>query len=55
VDRLRSSSCIAGLPAEDQEAVRREVLAILDRHAETRGHEEVRLPYRTELYWARRR
>lgn len=55
VDRLLSSSCIASLPPADLEAVRREVLAVLDSSPETRGREEVRLPYRTEVHWARRR
>jgi SAM-dependent methyltransferase len=55
VDRLLSSSCIAALPPADREDVRREVLALLDRAAETRGREEVGLPYRTEVHWTRRR
>lgn len=55
IDRLLSSSCIAALPADEQDGVRREVLAILDRHTKTRGQDEVLLPYRTELYCSRRR
>ena len=54
-ERLLSSSCIASLPEAEQETVRREVDAVLDGHAETRGLRELLLPYRTELYWSRPR
>lgn len=54
VGRLLSSSCIAVLPPEEQEAVRREVLSILDRHRDIAGRGELVLPYRTVLFWARR-
>lgn len=54
VERLLSSSCIAVLPQEEQDAVRREVLEILDRHPDTTTRDELVVPYRTELFWAHR-
>ena len=55
VNRLLSSSCIAVLSPDEQQAVRAEVLAILDEHPATAGRSELTLPYRTELVWAHRR
>lgn len=54
VDRVLSTSVIAPLPVTEREAIGREVLAILDRHGETRGHEDVDVPYQTDVFWTRR-
>lgn len=53
VDRVLSTSVIAPLPPEEREKVRQEVLTILDQHEETRGRENLAVPYRTSVYWTR--
>jgi SAM-dependent methyltransferase len=55
VDRVLSISFIAELPEEERVAVTDEVLAALDRDPDTRGKQEVSLPYRTDVYWCERR
>jgi hypothetical protein len=49
VRRVASISFIAALPAEDRETVLAKVRSIVA------GRNRFELPYRTELYWCRRR
>jgi SAM-dependent methyltransferase len=52
VDRALSVSMVAILPPEQRRAVAREVRELLATDPETRGRKSVRLPYRTDVYWA---
>ena len=53
LDRVLSISFIATLPDVAREAVRSEVLALLDRDPLTRGRDIVVVPYRTDVYVTR--
>lgn len=55
VDRVLSISAIGLLAPDRREKVAERVRALLDSEPETRGRPEVELPYRTEVYVARRR
>jgi SAM-dependent methyltransferase len=55
VDRVLSVSVIAVLPAREQARVAREVRSILAEEPTVRGRPTVGLPYRTDVYWTRRR
>jgi SAM-dependent methyltransferase len=55
VERVWSISVIAVLSPAEQRRVAHEMRAILAADPATRGREIVTLPYRTELYWCRRR
>jgi hypothetical protein len=48
---MLSSSCIACLDPAAHAEVRREVEEVLDGHPETRGRDQVELPYVTDVYW----
>ena len=52
VDRALSVSTIAVLPAAQRRAVANEVHEMLATDPETRGRRTIRLPYRTDVYWA---
>jgi len=52
VDRALSVSRIAVLPPERQREVAREIRELLATEPETRGRKRIRLPYRTDVYWA---
>ena len=54
VERVRSVSHVAVLPAEQQEAVLDEVRTLLRDDPATAGRDEVALPYRVDAYWAER-
>ena len=54
VDRMRSVSHIAALPADDQCKVLDEVRLILDGHPETRQRPTVGIPYRVDAMYAER-
>jgi SAM-dependent methyltransferase len=54
VDRVRSVSHVAVLPADRQQAVLEEVRSILREHPETRGQETVGVPYRVDALYAER-
>jgi SAM-dependent methyltransferase len=54
LDRFRSVSHVAILPARQQEAVLDEVRGILAAHPETRGRAELLLPYRVDCLWCER-
>lgn len=54
VERFRSVSHIAVLPPAQQEQVLAEVRAVLDTHHDTRGRDEVTIPYRVDGYWCER-
>jgi SAM-dependent methyltransferase len=55
VDRIRSVSHVAVLPAAEQRVVLDEVRAVLDADPTTAGRDTVALPYRVDVYWAERR
>jgi SAM-dependent methyltransferase len=55
VERVRSVSHVAVLPAAEQRAVLDEVRAVLDDDPATSGREVVALPYRVDAYWVERR
>lgn len=55
VDRVRASSHIAALPTREQDEVLGAVRQLLDTHPDTRGRSELRIPYRVDCYWCRRR
>jgi SAM-dependent methyltransferase len=55
VDRVVSVSFIAALPDADRETVAAQVRALLARDPDTRGHEDIVMPYRTDVYTAARR
>jgi hypothetical protein len=51
VDRFRSVSHVAVLPADAQAAVLDEVRATLATHPDTAGRDEIPIPYRVDAYW----
>ena len=55
VERVRSVSHVAVLPAAEQEAVLGEVRDILDRHPDTRGRDRLAIPYRVDCLLTERR
>ncbi len=55
INRMLSSSWIAGLPTAGQAEVIGEVEAILDADPATAGRIEIDIPYVTEIYWCKRR
>ncbi len=55
VDRIRGVSHVAALPPDDQRRVLDEVRELLAGHPQTRGREELRVPYRVDCYWTERR
>jgi SAM-dependent methyltransferase len=55
VARVASVSFVAALPEAEREQVLAEVRTLLATDPETRGREELGLPYRTDVYWARAR
>ncbi len=54
VELMASRSFIAALPFEENQAVREEVRQLLSSHPDTRGREQLRVPYRTDVYVATR-
>ena len=54
VDRMRGVSHIAALPAPERDAVLATVRDVLAAHPQTRGCHELRIPYRTDCFWAER-
>ena len=52
VDRAMSVSKVAILPPAERREVAREVREMLSTEPETRGRTRIRLPYRTDVYWA---
>ena len=54
VERVRSVSHVAVLPAEQREAVLDEVRTLLRDDPATAGRDEVALPYRVDAYWTER-
>jgi SAM-dependent methyltransferase len=54
LDRFRSVSHVAVLPTPEQETVLTEVREILASHPETRGRDELLLPYRVDCLWCER-
>ncbi|MCZ7525219.1 MAG: hypothetical protein M5U14_01805 [Acidimicrobiia bacterium] len=54
VERIRSVSHVAVLPAAEQDAVVREVEGLLATHPDTRGRAELLVPYRVDAFWCER-
>jgi SAM-dependent methyltransferase len=54
IDRVRSVSVVAVLPLREQRRIAREVRSVLAADPATRGARSVDLPYRTDVFWARR-
>jgi len=54
VDRIRGVSHVAALDSEDQAVVLGDVRRVLAGHPDTRGREELRVPYRVDCYWTER-
>ncbi len=52
VERVLSISFIAALPETARAEVARQVESLLATHPDTRGHNELTLPYRTEVFWS---
>ncbi len=55
VERFLSVSFVANLPADRRRRVAREIAKILATDPQTRGRRSIALPYRTRVYWTRRR
>jgi hypothetical protein len=55
IARVSSVSFVARLPEPEREHIREEVRNLLATDPEIRGRAEVDLPYRTDVYWAKRR
>jgi len=53
--RVRSISFVASLPADEREDVLRRVRQIACGHPALAGRQTLELPYRTDVYWCRRR
>jgi SAM-dependent methyltransferase len=54
VARVASISFVAALPSDRREEVLGEVRRLLASDAATAGRDEIRLPYRTHVYWCER-
>jgi ubiquinone/menaquinone biosynthesis C-methylase UbiE len=54
IDRFRSVSHVASMPPDEQNAVLGEVRGMLASHPDTRGRDQVAIPYRVDCYWAQR-
>ena len=55
IDRAMSISFIAALPHRERAQVESSVVSLLDAQPETAGMDVVELPYRTDVYWTKRR
>jgi len=55
VERVVSVSHVAVLPPTERERVLDEVRHLLATHPDTKGREELRIPYRVDAYWCERR
>ena len=55
VDRFRGVSHVAALAGDEQTRVLDEVRGLLAGHPQTRGRDELRIPYRVDCYWTERR
>lgn len=54
VDRVGSISFISALPTDDKSRVLNQVRAMVTTHPETKNLLEIKLPYRTDVYWCER-
>ena len=54
VARVASVSFVAALPEDERRRVLAEVREFVATDPQTRGREELELPYRTDVYWAKR-
>ncbi|HSA51736.1 MAG TPA: class I SAM-dependent methyltransferase [Yinghuangia sp.] len=51
IDRVLATTRVTALEEAERARVRREVEDVLDDHPETRGREQLELPYVTDVYW----
>ena len=51
VDRIASISFISALPEADRVRVLNQVRKLVETHPETKEQSQIRLPYRTDVYW----
>ena len=54
VERIRGVSHIAALEPEAKAGVLDRVRTVLENHPETRGRDQLRVPYRVDCYWTER-
>ena len=54
VDRIRGVSHIAAMDPAEQAVVLADVRRVLAEHPDTRGREELHVPYRVDCYWTER-
>jgi hypothetical protein len=54
VERVGSTSFVAALSEPDREEALAQFRALLDEHPETRGRDELTIPYRTEVHLLRK-
>ncbi len=54
VARVLSISFVAALPLVERDVVAREVRELLSTHPHAAGREEIRMPYRTDVFWCER-
>lgn len=54
VERFRGVSHVAVLPPERRDSVLAELRELLATHPDTRGRDQLRLPYRVDCYWRKR-
>ncbi|MGZ5279037.1 MAG: methyltransferase domain-containing protein [Pseudobdellovibrionaceae bacterium] len=55
LDRVGSISFISALPEGKKEEVLNQVRELIQNHPETKDRPEIRLPYRTDVYWCEAR
>jgi SAM-dependent methyltransferase len=53
LDRVASTSSVALLPPAERAELFRKVREVLETHPETRGREQIDVPYITEVWWTR--
>lgn len=53
IERTRSTSFIAALPPERHQHALDAVAELLATHPDTRGRDQITIPYNTQIYWCR--
>jgi ubiquinone/menaquinone biosynthesis C-methylase UbiE len=51
LDLVQSRSYIAALPDQTRETVLKKVVELLKKHPQTKGKDEIMIPYSTDVYW----
>lgn len=55
IDRVTSISFIAALPETERATVTQETRAVLHAHLESTGDDEIKFPYRVDIFWTTRK